>query len=306
MAAIGDPTISGLVGQPGSAGRNVTGFHVMAPPELGGQRLRISARSCRDWPRAGILWNPSDIIHRDRHRYAEDGEAIGVRLESLESRDPRRSSRRSRPRSRPDRCGDRGGRSPDVHGARADRGFAAMGRLPAIYGLREFVDAGGLMAYGTDRRDLFRRCAGYVDRILQGRPAADLPVEPPKKFALAINLKTARMLGLTIPASLLASERITSSSEDRGAGHTVLCRVQGRPVHRTVHGAALPGPPPPRRCRISSWRRTWWRSRRRSARSLLIPTALSATGGRLATRRAVISAASWASSRPSCPSSSRP
>jgi len=81
--------------------------------------------------------------------------------------------------------------------------FAAMSRLPAIYGLREFVDAGGLMAFGTDLRDLFRRSATYVHRILNGAKPADLPVEPPTKFELVINLKAAKALGLTIPPSLL-------------------------------------------------------------------------------------------------------
>jgi putative ABC transport system substrate-binding protein len=81
--------------------------------------------------------------------------------------------------------------------------FAAMSRMPAIYGLREFVDAGGLISYGTDRRDLLRRAADYVHRILTGARPADLPVEPPTRFELAVNLKTAQALGLTIPPSVL-------------------------------------------------------------------------------------------------------
>jgi putative ABC transport system substrate-binding protein len=82
--------------------------------------------------------------------------------------------------------------------------LAARHRLPAVYPFRYFVTSGGLISYGPDPTDQFRRAAGYVDRILKGEKAADLPVQAPTKYELAINLKTAKTLGLTVSPSLLA------------------------------------------------------------------------------------------------------
>jgi putative ABC transport system substrate-binding protein len=82
--------------------------------------------------------------------------------------------------------------------------LASKSHLPAMYGFRTQVAAGGLMSYGVDLADLFRRAPTYVDKILKGAKPADLPIEQPTKFALVINLKTAKALGLTIPPSLLA------------------------------------------------------------------------------------------------------
>jgi ABC-type uncharacterized transport system substrate-binding protein len=83
-------------------------------------------------------------------------------------------------------------------------GFALKSRLPSMYIRREFVDVGGLMSYGADNADSYRRVAYYVDRILKGAKPADLPVEQPTKFEFVINLKTAKQIGLTIPPEVLA------------------------------------------------------------------------------------------------------
>jgi putative tryptophan/tyrosine transport system substrate-binding protein len=206
MASSGHPVFEGIVTSLARPGGNITGLHVMAPPELGGRRLELLKEVVPGASRIGILWNPGDLhpplIVRDTERAAR---AMGVQLKRIEVQ-------RFEPFEQVFETALFG--QVDALIAVEDAltfyyrtrivDFAAMSRLPAIYGLREFVDAGGLMSYGTDRRDLYRRCATYVHRILTGASPAGLPVERPIKFELAINLKTAKALGLTIPQSVLA------------------------------------------------------------------------------------------------------
>ena len=203
MATSGDPVAEGIVASLARPGGNVTGLHTMAPPELGGKRLQLLKEAVPGSSRVGILWNPRDIypplIVRDTERAAR---AMGVQLKSLEVLGPFDQVFESALVGQIDALITVEDYLMLNYRPRIVE-FAAMSRLPAIYGLREFVDSGGLMSYGTDRRDLYRRGATYVHRILTGTRPADLPVERPVKFELAINLKTARVLGLTIPPALL-------------------------------------------------------------------------------------------------------
>jgi ABC-type uncharacterized transport system substrate-binding protein len=208
MASSGEPAAEGIVASLARPGGNVTGFHIIAPAELGGRRLQLLTEAVPGSSRVGILWNPADIqtplIVRETERVAR---AMGVQLKSLEVQGREglatfEQAFEAALMGQVDAFIAVEDYLTFTHRARIVN-FAAMSRLPAIYGLREFVDAGGLMSYGTDRRDLFRRSATYVHRILKGARPADLPVEQPTKFELAINLKTAKALGLTIPPSLL-------------------------------------------------------------------------------------------------------
>jgi len=205
MAWSGDPVFAGLVASLARPGGNVTGLHTMVRPQLGGKRLELLKEVMPGLSRVGVLLDSGDVYARLMMREIERvAHAIGVQLHPVEARRPGDFERAFEAAIL-----DRVDALIAVEGVLTVTDltrivdFAAMGRLPAIYGLREFVEAGGLMAYGTDPRDLFRRSATYVDRILKGARPADLPVEPPTKFELVINLKTAKTLGLTIPPSLL-------------------------------------------------------------------------------------------------------
>jgi putative tryptophan/tyrosine transport system substrate-binding protein len=206
MASSGDPVFASLVSSLARPGGNVTGFHTMAPPELAGKRLQLLKEVMPGLSRVGVLLDSADVyalvMMREIERVAH---AIGVHLYSVKTWHGEDFDRAFEAAlvDRVDALVAIEGVQTVMNLARIVD-FATKSRLPAIYGLREFVDAGGLMAYGTDLSDLFRRSATYVDRILKGAKPADLPVEQPTKFELVINLKTAKALGLTIPPSLLA------------------------------------------------------------------------------------------------------
>jgi putative ABC transport system substrate-binding protein len=205
MASSGDPAAEGIVASLARPGGNVTGLHMMAAPQIGGRRLQLLKEMAPGLSRVGVLWNPAThytpLLMRETERTAR---AIGVRLQGFEVQGPEDLDRTfdAVVLSQIDALITVEDYLTFTHRTRIVE-LAAMSRLPAIHGLREFVDAGGLMAYGIERQDLFRRSATYVHKVLNGASPADLAVEPPSKFELVINLKTAKALGLTIPPSLL-------------------------------------------------------------------------------------------------------
>jgi putative ABC transport system substrate-binding protein len=208
FASAPDPVTSGLVTSLARPGGNVTGLSNIAP-ELVGKRLELLKQAVPGVSRVAVLWQPGgsgEHTGKDMLKEAEvAGRALGVRLQFVEARGPADFDRAfsDMTRAHASALTSLGG-SMFFNERRRLVDLAAKNRLPAVYPQREFVDAGGLMAYGPDLADKFRRAATYVDRILKGARPADLPVEQPTKFELVINLKAAKALGLTIPPSLLA------------------------------------------------------------------------------------------------------
>ena len=207
FTGVGDPVESGLVTNLARPGGNVTGLSGLGP-ELIGKRLELLKHAVPGVDRVAVLWLPGALGERLDKEMVTGADvaarALGVRLQFVEARGPDEFDR-----AFSDMSSARAGALtvlPSNRFLREHRrlvDLAAKNRLPAVYTSREFVDAGGLMSYGANQPDLFRRAATYVDKILKGAKPADLPVEQPTKFELVINLKTAKTLGLTIPPTLL-------------------------------------------------------------------------------------------------------
>jgi putative ABC transport system substrate-binding protein len=203
----GDPVGSGLVTSLARPGGNVTGLSILAP-ELVGKRLGLLTQAVPGVSRVAVLRQPGAMgerMDKDMQQEADlAARALGVRLHLVEARGPADFDRAFSDISRA-RAGALTvlGSTMFANERRRLVDLAAKNRLPAVYTLREYVDAGGLMAYGPNAADMYRRAATYVDKILKGAKPADLPVQQPTKFELVINLKAAKALGLTIPPSLL-------------------------------------------------------------------------------------------------------
>jgi putative ABC transport system substrate-binding protein len=204
MATHSDPVGSGLAVSLAKPGKNVTGVSTLAP-ELVGKRLQLLKEAVPGISRVAMLWNPTVTSQALELREAEvAARSLKVQLQVLEARAPSDFAGAFSAMTKVRASGVIILTSSMFYAERTRIAeLAAQSRVPAIYSPREFAEAGGLMAYGINIHESFRRAATYVDKILKGAKPADLPIEQATKFELVINLKTAKALGLTIPPSLL-------------------------------------------------------------------------------------------------------
>ena len=207
MLTVADPVASGLIASLARPGGNITGLSATAGPEIVGKRLELLRQAVAKASRVAVLRNPTNPDAAQMSKEMEGAaRTLGVHLQVVDVRVPNDldSAFAAMTRDRADALLLLGDTMFNLHRARI-ASLAAKSRLPTVSGSRETVaETGFLMSYGPSQPDLFRRAATYVDKILKGAKPADLPVERPTKFELVINLKTAKALGLTIPASVLA------------------------------------------------------------------------------------------------------
>ena len=199
------PVEDGLVASLARPGGNITGLSAL-DLDLAGKRLELLREIVPSVRRMAIVWNPGRVGHavqiKELQAVTSKG---GIQLEIAEVRSPQELDRAFRTL-----VAKKVGAVTVFDDAMFSKErtriteLAAQSQMPAMYGHRGYVEAGGLLSYGANRPELLRRAATYVDKILKGAKPADLPIEQPTKFELVINLKTAKKLGLTIPPSLLA------------------------------------------------------------------------------------------------------
>ncbi len=204
---VGDPVADGLVTSLARPGGNATGLSFIST-ELTGKLMEMLKQAVPEVSRVALLLKPDAAPERTMQGFRKEADvaarALGVHLQILEARGPEDFDRAFSDLSE----ARVGALAVLVTGAFISArqrlvDLAAKHRLPTVFSFRDFVDAGGLMSYGPDQPDMFRRAATYADQILKGAKPADLPVQQPTKFELVINLKTAKALGLAIPHAML-------------------------------------------------------------------------------------------------------
>jgi putative ABC transport system substrate-binding protein len=198
-----DPVEAGLVESLARPGGNITGLTTTFAGELGGKRLELLKEAVPKVARVVVIYDPASPgnVRELKEVLPVAARALRLTLQPWEVRDADGFERvfAALNKQRPDGLYvPAGGALISANGKRI-AGFALKSRLPSVYANRELVDAGGLMYYGADVAESYRRVAYFVDRILKGTPPSELPVEQPMRFEMVINLKTAKQIGLTIP-----------------------------------------------------------------------------------------------------------
>jgi len=204
MGASADPVETGIVDSLARPGGNVTGLTALTG-ELGGKRLELLKEAVPKLARVAVLYDPASpnqVLELKEVQTAARPLGLTVRSWEVRAADGFEKVFAALNKQRPDGLYVPGGSLMAANRKRI-AAFALKSRLPSMYYTREFVDAGGLMSYGADLAESYRRVAYFVDKILKGAKPADLPVERPAKFELMFNLKTAKQIGVTIPQSLL-------------------------------------------------------------------------------------------------------
>ena len=202
-----DPVEAGIVESLARPGGNVTGLTNLGR-KLGGKRMELLKEAVPKLARVAVLYDPA--IPGTTREVKEDlpvaARALGLTVRTWEVRDADGFAEvlAALNKERPDGLYVAGGDSLMFANGKRIVGFALKSRLPSVYGTKGAVEAGGLMSYGADESDSYKRVAYFIDRILRGAKPADLPVEQPTKFEFVINLKTAKQIGVTIPPDVLA------------------------------------------------------------------------------------------------------
>ena len=204
MATVADPLGSGFVTSLAHPGGNITGHSTMIA-ELSAKRMQLLKEVIPRVARVAVLWNlDTPYTPRVIEELKAAAPSLSLELSFMGVREPEEigPALTAVARAHSQALYVVGDAMFIAHRATLVR-LAAKARIPTIYGYRVYVDDGGLMSYGPSFRDLFRRSAGYVDKILRGAKPGDLPIEQPNQFELVVNLKTAKALGITIPQSIL-------------------------------------------------------------------------------------------------------